>query len=55
MLSFFDMNVKRAIAEAIKKKERELTTKASKKPTYSTIAPPSKVGKADIKTKGTSR
>ena len=56
MLSYFDMNIKRAVAAAFKKKEREARMeKTGKTPTYSTIAAPSNVGKAAIKTKGASR
>jgi hypothetical protein len=56
MLSFFDMNTKRAVAEAFKKKEREARMeKKGKTPTYKTIAAPSDVGKAAIKTKGAGR
>jgi len=56
MASFFDMGTKEAIKDAIKKKEREATTKSGPKGlTYGTISPSSKVGKASVQTKGTSR
>jgi hypothetical protein len=50
------MNVKRMIEAAFKKKEVKAKLGIpDKKATYQGIAPPSKVGKADIKTKITSR